>query len=67
MTGKKLSLVQIDMKSPIFLIVIVKKIIIVIIFSLSDRRSSGFCSDNEKSSGLGRHGWVEIMIIVGHG
>ena len=39
----------------------------MIIFSLSDRRSSGFCSDNEKSSGMGRHGWVEIMIIVGHG
>ena len=34
----------------------------MIIISLSDRRSSGFCSDSERreSSGIGRHGWVKI-------
>ena len=48
-----------------YVIYILMSLIIVDMLSLSDRRSSGFCSDSERreSLGSGRHGLVTKMVF----
>ena len=57
-----------------YVIYILMSLIIVDIHSLSDRRSSGFCSDSERreSLGSGRHGlvtnivfWICLLFFLG--
>ena len=48
-----------------YVIYVLMSLIILDILSLSDRRSSGFCSDSERreSLGSGRHGLVSKMVF----